>query len=118
MKSPIPPARAYDFYFPRLDTLVRVETDDERVAIRAARDTFTPARKEAFIRELAAEGFIPDECRWTAPCAPHLRWSVDAGWLASGPADAVNAHRFMRRLLCGATALWLATLAWLVFCPR
>src|ERR1700722_14737377 len=56
--------RTFEFRFPALDTLVKVQVRDERVTIRASRDSFTSQRKEAFIHELATEGFIPDEYRW------------------------------------------------------
>ena len=52
--------QSFDFYLPLLDTLVRVERSGDQIVIRATRDTFSAACKASFIRELAAEGFIPD----------------------------------------------------------
>ena len=57
-------SQRYEFSFPDLDTLVQVEERAGAVLVRATRDTFSSARKEYFIRELAAEGFIPDEFQW------------------------------------------------------
>jgi len=49
------PIRRYEFGFPYLDTSVLVETDADEVVIRITRDTFSPERKAAFVRELIAE---------------------------------------------------------------
>jgi hypothetical protein len=117
MNSPIVADCSFEFYFDRLDTLVLVETRDETVVIRATRDTFSERRKEFFIRELAAEGFIPDECRWFSPAggevAGHVRWLVDFSWLQPDEALAAQTRRFMLRLLSSATLLWLLLLGFL-----
>jgi hypothetical protein len=57
-------AHRFDFSFPHLETFVMVEKYGESVVIHATRDTFSAERKESFIRELAAEGFIQDDFRW------------------------------------------------------
>jgi hypothetical protein len=106
------PPRAYEFAFPQLDTLVRVEQNDNAVVIRATRDTFSPARKECFVHELAAEGFIDDDYQYysavaTQPFRP-LRWRVDHSWLTLDAGQVAATRRFVLRLLGAAALLWLA----------
>ncbi len=87
MKSIPAESHAYEFCFIELDyTLVRVEASDGDVTIRATADTFSKQRKVCFIRELAAEGFIPDDYRWFSLAGPEsysrgVRWLVDCSWL-------------------------------------
>ena len=111
MNSPVIEDRSFEFYFDRLDTLVLVETRDDAVVIRATRDTFSEQRKESFIRELAAEGFIPDECHWFSgvggAAVARVRWLVDYSWLKPNEALAAQTRRFVTRLLASATLLWL-----------
>ena len=57
MNTSVTKARVYEFDFPTLGTLLRVEESDGAVVVRATRDTFTDERKSRFIRELVAEGF-------------------------------------------------------------
>ena len=120
MKSSIPPETpAFDFYFARFDTLVRVEEVDGAVTIRATRDTFSEERKRYFIRELAAEGFIADEFRWHTGASALLRrvdWRIDITWLKLPPAVLARARNLMRWLLGSTTLLWtvqLGILWWL-----
>jgi hypothetical protein len=85
METPLFEPRCAEFRFPQLDTLVRVEVSGESVTIRATRDTFSPQRKDFFVRELAAEGFIPDQCRWSSledagASFGGVRWLVDHTW--------------------------------------
>ena len=105
----------YEFYFADLDTLVRVESSPDDVTIRATRDTFSERRKLSFIHELAAEGFIPEDCAWVPAAgsgfAPGVCWRIDVTWLKDSLPDQACARRFMLRLLGGATLLWLLLLA-------
>jgi len=105
------PPRCYEFYFPDVDTLVRVESSPDEVTIRASRNTFSERRKRSFIHELAAEGFIPDHYEWLSLAGSGLsrgaRWLVDVSWLKADPAARACARRFMLRLLAGAALLWL-----------
>jgi hypothetical protein len=110
MKAAPPEHRTFEFRFPALDTLVKVEVRDERVTIRASRDSFSSQRKEAFIHELAAEGFIPDEYRWhsvraTGWATSNLRWLVDYSWRAEGPESQARAQKFALRTLAGSVVL-------------
>ncbi len=91
------------FPFPALDTLVEVREEETEVVIRATRDAFTPIRKEFFIKELIAEGFISERYRWSG-C---IRWLVDTGWLTLPQAALVRARRFMVRLMVTTTAVWV-----------
>jgi len=112
MKTHEPPPRCHEFYFAKLDTLVQVEPSADGVTIRATRDTFSPRRKECFIRELAAEGFIDDDYRWGSLTGVNpnrrVRWLVDFSWLKISPEATAATRRFMLRLLGGAALLWLA----------
>ena len=98
------------FRFPRLDTHVRVEVSDESVTIRATRDTFSSIRKDFFVRELAAEGFIPDQYRWASQAHVgvsygRILWLVDRGWLGINEEILVKSRRFALRLFAVALAL-------------
>jgi hypothetical protein len=116
-------AQAYDFCFPNLDTLVRVESADGAVVIRASRDTFTEERKIRFVRELAAEGFIADDFRW-APMGPSprgqgVRWIVDASLWKPDPMLIARTRRFMVRLMAGSLLAWLMMIGLIFLCgPR
>ena len=110
MKTTVHEQPSFDFYFGPLDTLVRVEEADEQVVIRATRDTFSEQRKAIFIRELAAEGFIPDRYRWFTAVGDAsrlgVRWRVDVSWLNLSPELTAATRRFMLRVLGTATVLW------------
>ena len=109
------PPRIYVFSFPRLDTAVEVATLNEGVVIRASRDTFSPDRKTCFLRELAAEGFIPDEYAspWPGGTGP-VRWIVDAEAFMPAAVQRTATHRFMLRLFVSVAGLWLALIAFLL----
>ena len=86
--------------------------------IRASRDSFSPRRKTAFIRELAAEGFIADDFRWL-PSADFgqtggPRWIIDHSWLQPDPAADHTARRFVVHLIGWSGVLWAVLLAWLL----
>ncbi len=111
MQASFTEAHRYEFYFPDLDTLVLVEESGGEVVIRATRDTFSERRKCYFIRELAAEGFIPDSYRWLSLARPEsfhgARWTVDFSWLKLPPAILARARNSMLRMFSGAALLWL-----------
>jgi hypothetical protein len=76
----------FEFGFPSLDTLLLVEVAEGDVTIRASRDTFSAQRKAYFVRELVAEGFIPEEFQWYPVGGPQsyhrgVHWLVDFSWL-------------------------------------
>lgn len=75
-----------EFYTRGPDNLLLVEIDDGAVTVRAARDNFSERRKMFFIRELAAEGFIPDKFLYFTnaeePFLLGLSWIIDLSWLS------------------------------------
>lgn len=111
MQSSFTETHCYEFCFPDLDTLVQVEESDGEVVIRATRNTFTEQRKCYFIRELAAEGFIPDYYQWFSLAQPGsfhgVRWVVDFSWIKLPPAILTQARNAMIRMFSGAALLWL-----------
>jgi hypothetical protein len=111
MKTTLPVPRTFEFCFPEKDTLLRVEEAEDSVVIRATRDSFSYSRKSSFIRELAAEGFIPDSYKWFSQAGPDtfmgVRWLVDISWLVLPETALASARRFMWRILCGGCLLWV-----------
>ncbi|HTQ30367.1 MAG TPA: hypothetical protein VMI53_04080 [Opitutaceae bacterium] len=111
MQSSFTETHSYEFYFPDLDTLVQVEEAGGEVIIRATRDTFSERRKCYFIRELAAEGFIPDSYEWFSLAYPEsfrgVRWLVDFSWVKLPPAILTRARNSMIRMFYGAALIWL-----------
>ncbi len=110
MKTVEPTIPSYEFYFPQVDTLARVENAAGTVIIRTSRDTFSERRKACFVRELAAEGFIPDSYQWFSSSGADsflgVRWLVDISWLQLPAAVLTGAKRFMQRLLAGTALFW------------
>lgn len=118
MNTPAIKTPCFEFYFRDLDTLVKVETPDpDTVIVRATRNTFSERRKVSFIRELAAEGFIPDGCQWYPLPAgmPRIHWVIDVSWLRLSEAAKARSRRFMYSVLGGGFALWTALLTTLLF---
>jgi hypothetical protein len=103
------PQASFEFYLAPLDTHVLVERFDDAVVMRLSRDNLSEMRKLCFVRELAAEGFIPDECRWRS--VPPVRWVVDPSWLKLDPEVIAQTRRFMLRSIAGAAVLWLLLMA-------
>ena len=103
MKALVQTTRQFEFSLPNLDTLVLVEELDDKVTIRATKNSFSEPRKVQFIRELAAEGFISEsyqsftgliEETWL-----HVRWLVDASWLKLRAASTARTRRFLISVL-------------------
>jgi len=112
MKTRTIDPESFEFYFSKLDTLVCVENRSNQVLIRATKATFSEAHKACFIRELAAEGFIPDDYQWfnehsSYSVEPGIRWLVDRSWCKLNPAAIASARQFMVRTLVGGVLLWL-----------
>jgi len=112
MQPPPGQPRHFDFCFINLDyTLVRVEEFEGNVTIRATADTFSRQRKNCFIRELTAEGFIPDD-RWFPPSDPDpssrgIRWLIDASWVKIDQALIARNHRLVKRFIVPLVLGWL-----------
>ena len=101
--------KEFEFYFPRLDTLVLVEESEDGVVVRATRNTFSEQHKICFIHEIATEGFISDQYQWFSgfeemSCC-HVRWLKDVSWLTLSPVQAARTRKFMVRLLLGSALL-------------
>jgi len=111
MKTQLSEPTSFEFCFPQLDTLALVENQRDEVVIRLTRDTFSEERKLCFIRELAAEGFIPEEYRWfsikTSFSPRRVNWLLDRTWLKPDPLIIAQTRRTMARVLVGGFLLWL-----------
>jgi hypothetical protein len=117
MNTPALKSRCFEFYFRDVDTYVQVEhPDTDTVIVRATRNTFSERRKVSFIRELAAEGFIPDGCQWYPLPAglPRIRWVVDMSWLRLSESAKSRTRRLMFSLIGGGVLLWTALLSGLL----
>lgn len=105
-------AREFQFYFSDLDNIILVETgEDENVTIRSSKNNVSYKRKISFIRELAAEGFIPDHYEWFSGSldgSDGLRWIHDYSWLTRQPTRFPKSNRFMKCLLVFSSVLWIA----------
>ncbi len=101
----------FEFYFPDLDNLLLVQcAEDGAVTIRSTRNNVSESRKLSFIRQLAAEGFIPDTYQWfpgTTDGSLGLKWVVDCSWLKIPSVVVHRSNRFIRRALLAGCALWL-----------
>ncbi len=118
MNTPALKTRCFEFHFRDLDTLVKVETPDpDTVIVRATRNTFSERRKVSFIRELAAEGFIPDGCQWYPLPAgmPKIHWVIDVSWLRLSETVKARTRRWIYGAVGGGFALWTALLTTLLF---
>jgi hypothetical protein len=101
----------FDFNFSRLDTLVMVEKRGDGIVIHATRDTFSPERKENFIRALAAEGFIPDDFRWFSMA----RWpdSRQVCWHVADESSTSAKNELTQRIVTGVLgAMALLCMGW------
>ena len=108
MKAHVHRERSFEFYFRDVDTRVVVEDVEDAVVIRASRDTFSEWRKQNFIRELAAEGFIADCFQWSCR---GVRWLVDASCARPMRAIVARTNCFMIRLFVCSVLLLLALMA-------
>lgn len=77
--------KEFEFYFADLDNMLLVQCgEDGKVTIRCIKDNLSERRKVCFIRELAAEGFIPDEYQWysgTTTGSLRVQWVKDWSWV-------------------------------------
>jgi hypothetical protein len=119
MKTPTAETQFFEFRFPHLDTMLRLEVNNENATIYASRDSFSQLRKEMFIRELNAEGFIPETVLGyfgsdpEVPCSG-VRWIVDHGWRARDEVSEASAQRFVRNIFMSSFLL-IAVFFGLVF---
>ena len=89
--------------------LIVVENSEHQVLFRAAEDNFSDRRKAFLIRQLAAEGYIPDvfETLTEYSRVPGLTWVIDRSLFILSPEAKRRNHRFMLRLVVGGCVLWL-----------
>jgi hypothetical protein len=75
--------RSFQFRFPKLDMDLQVEIAvDEKVTVRASRNSFNAQRRDSFIRELASEGFIAESNLWKSLTGGRgIRWIIDRSWM-------------------------------------
>ncbi|EEF62838.1 hypothetical protein [Pedosphaera parvula] len=108
------PKRA-EFYRRQPENHILVQNNKDDVLIRATHDNFSDQRKAAFIRELAAEGFIPDHYQWFSdPDASNylgIRWVVDSSWLQINNQIARKGEMLCGRALMVAAVLWVILVA-------
>jgi hypothetical protein len=114
---------AIELYDRRRDNLVRVENHAAGVVVRAAREIGSHAARSAFIRYLAAEGFIAERYQWCSDNSNHaalgISWFTDRSWVRFDHQRnrlVARARAFLARgrllalglfLLALGTALWL-----------
>jgi hypothetical protein len=94
---------------------ILVENTEDGVVIHATRNNFSLRRKQVFIRELAAEGFIPDGLQWLSSSEtqelPGVIWIIDDSWDPHNTATRGMSGKVMVRILLSAAVLWLALMA-------
>ena len=93
--------------------LIVIEHSGEKVLVRAAQANFSERRKAFLIRQLAAEGYLPDRFeRFTEeePVAG-VTWVIDHSLLVLGPAAIGRTRRFMQRLIAGSCLALLLEVA-------
>lgn len=78
-------AKEFEFYLSDLDNMLLVQGgEDGRVTVRCTQENLSERQKVFFIRELAAEGFIPDEYQWysgTTTGSLRVQWIKDWSWV-------------------------------------
>jgi hypothetical protein len=129
-----------EFYTRFPDNLIRVENRaDGEVWIRATRRTFGRERRVCFIRELAAEGFIPAEFQFVSNAgeiddlrggvnedeppsqqewdslASKIHWVVDASWALPSQTVLRTSHRRCGLLYAICLAAWVCAMGLLWF---
>jgi uncharacterized pyridoxamine 5'-phosphate oxidase family protein len=112
----------FEFYFPDLDNMVLVESlEDGNVRVRFTKNNLSEKRKVFFIRELAAEGFIPDNYQWFSGStigSASVTWVKDYSWVKVPAAVTRRTNRVMRLLLVASCILWLAMMRVLIVSSR
>jgi hypothetical protein len=102
------------------ENIIVIENYRNRVIFRAGLDNFSARRKAFLIRQLAAEGYIPDcyeqfsELAWPRS----LIWLIDRSLMLMGPQASGRANRAMKRLILAGCALWLVEISFLLLRTR
>lgn len=76
------PPSVYEFFTQAPENMIRVETrPDGEVHITLAVDNFSEQRRAYFVRELAAEGFIPDHYSYLSENELlGVKWHLGTEW--------------------------------------
>lgn len=100
-----------EFYDFRTDNFLRVEKCDDLVTVRAMREPVPEQEKNLFIRRLALEGFLPEDCQGTKSAGrsslTHIQWLIDASWVTLEHRAARLVSRYFRPLLASAGLILL-----------
>src|SRR5260370_38435257 len=91
-------SRKYEFCNNEPYNLILVEQNENGVLVRAAWDNFSDRRKAFFIKEIAAEGFIPDRYQWFSNYEENgytgIRGVIDRSWLKVHPGPVGKPTKF------------------------
>ena len=102
------------------ENIIVIDSHKNRVIFRAAYNNFSDRRKAFLIRQLAAEGYIPDcyesfsERSWPRS----LSWVVDRSLIEIGAEATRRSQRAMQRLILTGYALWVVEIALLFLRAR
>lgn len=111
------PPSVYEFFTQQPENMIRVETRaDGEVHITLAVDNFNEQRKAYFVRELAAEGFIPDHYSYLSENELlGVKWHLGTDWCSvADPENSVAFHRG-RFIVLACFLLWVLFVAALTF---
>ena len=114
-----PPSRT-EFYPRSPENYLLVENhEDGRVVIRAVLDNYSERRKDHFIRELAAEGFIPDQYEYLTNSGGvgymGVCWVIDDSWLQIPQEVVATSHRRGCELFLSMFIIAVVIFDWLIF---
>lgn len=118
MRAKVQSANVFQFSFPGLGTKVVVEEREDKVLIRATRNTFSVRHKILFLRFLAAEGFIPDRYQQISSMdaeEAQVCWLVDYSSARGGLGNSDRSRKIIFRLLGGAVLFWLGMIVAISF---
>ena len=111
MKTELSLPKRAEFHCMQPENYILVQNHKDGVMIRATSDNFSEQRKAAFIRELAAEGFIPDHYQWflDADASNYLaiKWIIDPSWLRVDKRLAKKAELLYGRALLLVAVVWM-----------
>jgi hypothetical protein len=114
-------AKEFEFYFSDLDNIILVENlDEENVRIRFTNDNLSERRRTAFVHQLAAEGFIPDQFQWYSGStfgSLSIQWLHDCSWVKLPEKVIKRSNRFMKLLIAAACLFWIAMMRVVIVSP-
>jgi hypothetical protein len=109
-----------EFLTRRPENYLRVENKQNGVVIRMIQNNFTPARMSAFVRYLAAEGFIPEHYRWFSDpdsgSGLSVRWVHDSSWAEREcQAAQKQSDRICMKILVPLLVLSIVLICWILY---